>query len=133
MGKTMGRPTPPLIAMPRSRCVQEDMRQTFNIEYTFVTSTKKFTRTQNVENFSDAPQKGDIIEIYLKEQDINTEPALFKVVKRIIPLTISNECSSVYSNTICVVCKRIEKDKRKRKKKTQDTNIIKKAISSLLI
>ena len=104
------------------------------LEFTFVCADKsKFVRTSMLSQYGNVPMRGDIIELSDKTQDALTSlPRLFKIVKRVIPMSHSDRDAVVRSNVICLVCKEIvERKKKKRRKKTESSNLIERIANSL--
>jgi hypothetical protein len=67
--------------------------------------------------YGNVPMRGDVIELYDKTQDALTSlPRLFKILKRVIPMSHSDRDVVVRSNVICLVCKEIVERKKKKRR-----------------
>lgn len=91
------------------------------LEYTFVCADKSvFVRSTLASQFGNVPMKGDLVELSNKDQDpLTAQPRLFKIVKRIIPISYSERDAVVRNNVICLVCKEIVERKKNERNVTQ--------------
>jgi len=102
------------------------------LEYTFVCADKSvFVRSTLASQFGNVPMKGDLIELSNKDQDpLTARPRLFKIVKRIIPITYSERDAVVRNNVICLVCKEIVERKKNERNNTQ--TLVNKIVSNFI-